>query len=252
MDKEKIDLEVYDKCVDASVALFMQYYCAAVSEDIHKEILEMQAEEKVFPETLDTRCRTAIKKENSIRKRRQYRKALTRVLCYVAAFAVVLLALTSILFLSVEAVRVPIINYYISRSDVYLEIGPSDAGYVDSAEQIDFSNPLNGLLPAEYSLTSLEVNPLGEVLAIYENRDNGKVFLAMDKLNSTKRIDVEGAQTIQEFQCLGHDVVLIENENVITVAWGNDTLDKTFLLRTSEFSADEVISIVSAFIEKLP
>ncbi len=251
MDKEKIDLEVYDKCVDASVALFMQYYCAAVSEDIHKEILEMQAEEKVFPETLDTRCRATIKKQNALSKRRKCVKSVVKGLRYVAVFAVVLLALSSVLFVSVEAIRVPIINFYIKTTDKYLEIGTSSATIDDPTVELDWDDPLAGFLAEDYSLLICDGDPLIQMIAAYENSSGSVVKLSMVPLKSTSRIDTEGAQSVQNCIVASCEATMVVKDNVILLAWDCEITGKRYILKADALNEQEILDIAEGIMRQV-
>lgn len=251
MDKEKIDLEVYDKCVDASVALFMQYYCAAVSEDIHKEILEMQAEEKVFPEALDTRCRATIKKKNALSKRRKCFKSVVKGLRYVAVFAVVLLALSSVLFVSVEAIRVPIINYYISTTDKYLEFGASSAVTTDPTVDLNWDDPLAGFLPKEYTLSVCDGDPLIQLIAAYENSSGSVVKLSIVPLKSTSRIDTEGAQSVQNCIVASCEATMVVKDNVILLAWDCEITGKRYILKADALNELEILDIAEGIMQQV-
>lgn len=251
MDKEKIDLEVYDKCVDASVALFMQYYCAAVSEDIHKEILEMQAEEKVFPETLDTRCRATIKKQNALSKRRKCFKSVVKGLRYVAVFAVVLLALSSVLFVSVEAIRVPIINYYISLNGKYLEIGSSDNLEDGPTTGINWEDPLAEFVPKEYVLSVRDDTSPGSLVAIYRNAQDGNIFFAVDPLSDSKQIDTENAQIVRKIQFYGSEGVLVVKNDLVTFAWGCEEQGKMFSITSTSLNEAEIITLAEEVMQQI-
>ena len=256
MDKEKIDLEVYDKCVDASVALFMQYYCAAVSEDIHKEILEMQAEEKVFPETLDTRCRATIKKQNALSKRRKCFKSVVKGLRYAAVFAVVLLALASTLFMTVEAVRAPIIKYYIALEKEYVEIGQKDDTEISTNQEsirgIDWKNPLAQFVPTGYILSVQNVDAEGTVLAIYDNvKNNSSILFMALSIDGVARVDAENAQEVREILIWDYEGILVKKDGVISVTWGDDVLQKAYSIAASELTEAEVIAIAENFMQKI-
>ena len=127
MDNRKIDQDVYERYVDATVALFMEYYSAERAEDMHNELSGNEKIEVELPAELDNRCRTLIKKEHARRKRKEHMKTAMKGLRFVACFAVIVLALASVLFVSVEAIRVPIINYYIKQNDIYWEFSSRNA-----------------------------------------------------------------------------------------------------------------------------
>lgn len=251
MDKRKINQDVYEKYVDASVALFMEYYCATLSEDIHQEIDKMKTENIEFPDALDARCRATIKKECATRKRKQCLKSCVKGLRYVASVAIVLLALASILFVSVEAIRVPIINYYISLGGEYLEIGVPSSTTPNQIKEINWKDPLDGLIPDDYNLFLRDENQLGVVIIIYSNQNDDYIHFSIDPLDAVTRIDTENAQKTCEFQCSGQNAVLVEKDGVITVAWGQESLGKSFSIRSSALTESEIIIIAESFIQKI-
>lgn len=251
MDRRKIDQNIHDHCLDACVALFMEYYCVALSENIRKELDVIQIETSDFPNELDTRCRTVIKKEYALRKRKKCIQSFAKGLRYVAGVCVVLLALGSVLFMSVEAIRVPIINYYISFNEKYLEIGPSSSINSNSTNKINWNDPLKGLIPDEYALTIQEKYSPENTVTIYKNANDDCVLFVSDSINSIKRIDSEGAQKVSELMCHGYPAVLIKKNEVITIVWGIEALGQSFSIRSSAFTESEMIALAEAFIEKI-
>lgn len=248
MDRRKIDQNIHDHCLDACVALFMEYYCVALSENIRKELDVIQIEASDFPNELDMRCRTAIKKEYALRRRRKHVQSFAKGLRYVAGVCIVLLALGSVLFMSVEAIRVPIINYYISLNEKYLEIGPLSSINTNSTDTIDWNDPLKGLIPPEYTLTMQEKNSLGNVVAIYQNTNGDRVHFRTSSINSIKRIDTEGAETIEQWQYLERNIILVIEENIITITWRDEQIGKTFTVIASALKKAEAIDITEKLI----
>lgn len=248
MDRRKIDQNIHDHCLDACVALFMEYYCVALSENIRKELDVIQIEASDFPNELDTRCRTAIKKEYALRKRKKCIQSFAKGLRYVAGVCVVLLALGSVLFMSVEAIRVPIINYYISLNEKYLEIGPLSSIKTNSTDMIDWNDPLKGLIPAEYALVLQDVDSQGSTVAIYENANGDSIFLASDPINSIKRVDTEGSETIEQWEYLDRNIILVLKENIITVTWRDEKIGRSLVITASALEKTEIIEITEKLI----
>lgn len=248
MDRRKIDRNIHDHCLDACVALFMEYYCVALSGNIRKELDVIQIEASDFPNELDTRCRTAIKKEYALRKRKKCIQSFAKGLRYVAGVCVVLLALGSVLFISVEAIRVPIINYYISLNEKYLEIGPSSSINSNSTNKINWNDPLKGLIPTEYALTTQDKDSIGNVVAIYQNINGDRVHFRTSPINSIKRIDTENAETIEQWEYLGRNVILVIKENIITVTWRDEQVGKTITVIATALKKAEVIDITEKMI----
>lgn len=251
MDKRKIDQDVYERYVDASVALFMECYCATLSEDIRRQVDQVQADDLAFPAALDDRCRSAIKKEYAVRKRKQSLKSIAKGLRYAASFAIVLLALASVLFISVEAIRVPIINYYIAQSDQYVEFTSRQQEAPDGLANINAEDPLAGLLPEGYELTKLENNLPKSIQAIYKNFDNDNISFFMKSSDAVVRMDSENTQMVKEIQVSGYAGLLIVKDGRTTVAWGYENEAKTFMLTSLELSETELINLAERFMQKI-
>lgn len=251
MDKRKIDQDVYERYVDASVALFMECYCATLSEDIHRQVDQVQADDLAFPAALDVRCRSAIKKEYAVRKRKQSLKSIAKGLRYAASFAVVLLALASVLFISVEAIRVPIINYYIAQSDQYVEFTSRQQEAPDGLANINAEDPLAGLLPEGYELASIDIMSPNHCMAIYKSSDNKSISFSIYPSETVVRIDSENSQTVKEIQVCGLNGILIVKDGRRTITWGFENDPKTFMLSSSELPEIELINLAECFMQKI-
>lgn len=251
MDKRKIDQDVYEKYVDASVALFMEYYCATLSEDIHQEIDKMKTENVEFPDALDARCRATIKKECTTHKRKQCLKSCVKGLRYVASVAIVLLALASILFVSVEAIRVPIINYYVTHSEKYVEFTARQPEAAEYIENINLEDPLAGLLPEGYKLAASDRKSPKHIVAIYKNSNGNSIYFSMNASETVIRVDAEDTQTVKAISIYGCDGILLLKDKMTTVTWGYESDIKTFMLASPELSEAELINLAERFMQNL-
>lgn len=251
MDKRKINQDVYEKYVDASVALFMEYYCATLSEDIHQEIDKMKTENIEFPDALDARCRATIKKECATRKRKQCLKLCVKGLRYIASVAIVLFALASVLFVSVEAIRVPIINYYISQNDQYLEFTSRQPERAGSIENINAEDPLVGLLPEGYNLIELENKLPKRIQAIYKSSGGDCLYFSIDTSATILRVDAEDTQAVKAINICGCDGVLVVKNRTTTITWRYENDEKTFMLASSELTETELVRLAKSFMQNL-
>ncbi len=251
---KNIDPAVYERYIDAATALFMEYYSSEMGESIRKEMEEGKIEPIAFPKDLDDRCRALIEKECTIRQRKNFWSGLATGLRYAASFAVILLAAASILFVSVEAVRIPIIDYYVERSEGYWVISegaPSSGIDNDAPETFDVSDPLAGLLPEEYQLVMLDGDSLDQLVAIYEKSPGNEVFFSTASSGSSAQIDSEGAQISQTHQIHGKDVVLIVEGTEVRLAWIHDELSTTFTLIATDMSSDDLLAIAEQLIKNI-
>ena len=252
MDNLKIDQEIYDRYVDASVALFMEYYCTSMSEDLRQKIEQMQASDAAFPETLDARCKRTIRKECAARKRRQFLKSAVKGLRYAAIFAVVLITLSSVLFLSVEAIRTPIINYYITLHGDRLEISHPQDPPLESPEPINWYDPLNGLLPSGFILEKVRYHADIDAVALYkDNANNRSVFFSISPLYAVINVDTENAQEIRDIRLNGHDCIFIQKNDTIAIVWIDEEGERVFIFVTQGLNEKEVADIATYFFARL-
>ena len=246
-----ISRDVYERYIDAATALFMEYYSRDMGENIRKEIEAEDTEAFTLPKELDDRCRELIKKECATRHRNNYWKSVVKGLRYVAAFAVILLAAASVLFVSVEAIRIPIISYYVENSEGYWELSSSDNGAEPEAVRFDVSDPLAGIVPKEYKLVVLDGESLNRLVAIYEKGPGSEIFFSAEDSNGNQQIDSEGAQISQTYQLYGKDVVLVIEDTTVRIAWVDADLSTTFTLIATDMSSDVLLDIAEQLINIL-
>ena len=118
-DKEK------QKDIDVTAAWLMKQYTLAV-----QEALQSETDDEEMPEELDKKCRELIKKEVKKQRYKQIAKKAGRFTCVAMLTVVMLFGVVGILFTTVEAVRAPIIRFFIAQKEDHLEI-------TDSGEEID-------------------------------------------------------------------------------------------------------------------
>lgn len=251
MNKPTIDNDVYERYVDATVALFMEYYSViSLPESIQEEFVDIN-NEFIFPTELDNRCRLLIKRECARYRLKRNIKNIGKGFQYIAACAVVMLSLCSLLFMTVEAVRIPIINYYIENFDGHWEIsGQEIADSPPNEDTIDMQNPLHGLIPEEYQLTVLEGDSLTDLNAIYENAAGKRVYLLGMPGDSWVAVDSENADLSQKCQINGCDAILVVKDGV-NLTWIHKESSIMLSLFSDGLTENEVISIAEQLIEKI-
>ena len=221
----------------------------AISENIRQELSIAPSEADEFPNELDTRCRAMIKKECALNKRRKHLQSFAKCLRYAASVVIVLLALSSILFVSVEAIRVPIINYYISLNEGHLEVGASDEMSKNQTINIDWSDPLARLIPNDYSLSVCDGDYSSQLVAIYDNPQNDSIFFSIDPADSTKKVDTEDAQKVEKCIVAGYEAVIVVKNNNTTLVWQYEAIGKTFLITANSLSEIEMIDIAESIMQ---
>lgn len=254
MNNHAVNTDAYEQYVDATVALFMEYYSAvSLPENIRAEFNEQENKDFVFPAALDDRCRRLIKRECSRYRLNHCIKTIGKGIRYVAIFAIVVLSLFSLLFMTVDAIRIPIINFYIEHFDGHWDIsGQEEPNLSTEDTAIDIQNPLAGLISEDFQLLVLEGDSLLELIAIYEDSNGNQIFFSSMAGENWMTIDTENAQHSQECEIGGYKaIVIVDNPNV-RILWFDESTSTTFSLVADEMSETEAVSIVEKIIYKLP
>ena len=245
MNKRAVNKDVYENYIDASVALFMEYYSVvSLSDNVQAELDAANCDEIQFPAQLDDRCRQLIKNRTAHYRRKQYLKACWKGLKYAAACVMVVLSLTSVLFMTVEAVRVPIINYYIEQCEGHWEI---DGGVNDDStkarEEIDLVNLLSDVLPEDYQLVIQKGDAIDNVTAIYENSDGKRFFCRTAPGYGWIAIDSENAQTSRQQQICGYDSITVVKDGTVNLTWIHSDLGIVFTIDADGMNEIEIATI---------
>lgn len=246
MDKQKIKT-AYDDYVDATVALFVECYSEACAERIHEEMTACSEENAAFPAALDKRCRELIKKEDAKRRRKQMWKTAKRISTSAAIVVLVMLALTSVLFATVEAVRIPIINYFIEQTEDYWKVASPENDNIDGGI-IDLKNPLADIVPDGYQISVVDGDSWVMLTAIYENAEMQTIFFSARPYVGTIVLDSEDAEVNQNCTVLGHEAILVKKNDCVNITWVNKNLNTVFTLVASQLAETEVLRMAENFI----
>ena len=240
MEKAKISEEVKEQYLDASVSMFMEQYAAL-------SYTETELVEGNFPEELDARCRTLIKREQEKHRRKQILRRAMRVCRSAAVLVLALLGLGGTLFLGVESIRLPLINKYIEWKGGYVEISSSQDEVVG---ELDLNDPLRHLLPDEFVLDTI-INQWhhGTLMAIYKS-PNANVNLFVEDINGVTQIDTEDA-VITEISVMGREVLMITEGDSRELHWVDEQQGLIFTLQAQNvsetFLADICTEVIMLF-----
>lgn len=235
---------LFDQYVDASVALFMEHYSSVLTDHVKTEI--MSSESVDVSDGLDQKCRTLIRKEFAKRKRKAFLKGVSKGLSYAAVLMVALLSLSSALFITVEAVRVPIINFFIEQGDGYWVITGEDedtSAHRDNQNKIVFdeADPLRDLLPEEFRLERyIELNT--GATAMYADELGNNAVLVLTRNSSALMIDTENAEYTKEISILDCKAILVKTEK-LSLVWLDSKRDVLYNLVVDSIDEEDLIEI---------
>ena len=244
MENPKLSDTAREQLEEAAVAVFMEQYVKALDAGIDKKVEECADEE--FPPELEKRCRALIEKEYAKSRNEKRRKGAMRILQRAAIVAVALLSLSSILFMTVEAFRLPVMNFFVEKTPRYWQMTANpDENTIPVT--YDPENPLDGILYDGFELTSLSGSvESGDLIAKYSLGDKaGMTLYVQDSLGSLQ-VDGEDA-VISDTQVAGHKAQLYVKGDSIRLAWLDENISRAFSICAVNVTEETVKYIAEAF-----
>lgn len=240
MENSKITDETRDKYVDATVAVFMDQYAAILDAGIDEELADTKHND--FPPELDARCRALIGKEFEKKEKLAFKQNITRVCRSAAVVAIALLSICSVLFVSVEAFRNPIIDFFIEKKNGYWEVSEENQENAVPAE-IDLNNPLAGIVPNNYKLVFIDNSwDIGRLIANYSDGAEAEVFFSVTPPEGAVQTDAENASAVS-FQLITHDAFFSVEGNEIRLTWVDEKESRIFTLCATNLSEETVLTM---------
>lgn len=248
MGKLQISDEARDKIEDATLAAFMEQYGIALDAGIDGLIEECADDE--FPSGLDKRLKDLIEKECTKERKKAHLKTFRKLIRSAAAVLVLLLCACSVLFMSVEAFRVPIINIFAENTNKYWEFS-ANPDYQYNVNTFNPEDPLEGIVPGDLSLVSLDGAWDERCLsALYSDNEKTSVLFSVFPSTGTTQIDTEDA-TAEIIDVMGYDATLSSEEDRIRIGWFEENNSCVFLLYTQNFTKSAAIDMVELIIQQM-
>lgn len=242
-DKRKQELvEQYD---DAAFALMMDEYAEEEGEKLLKEFEAAMAAGEVpdVPESLDERCRNSIKSEFAKRHRKT---KLTRFRHIAAKAAVVMLVLVGVAATtigSVDALRVPFLNFWVEHFERH-----STFAFDDSESPQSDRDLLSPLIPDDYQPIVVQEDDNGLSTLVYQNSNDQFIQFAVTLADGEFKYDSEDA-IYEELKLLNHRAYLLE-ENGYQMIWLDETNGLIYSVLATEFNRDEFVAFCQNIAEK--
>lgn len=244
MDNPKLSEAAREQLEEATVAVFMEQYAKVLDAGIDKKLEECADEE--FPPELEKRCRALIEKEYAKSKSEKRRKGVVRFLQRAAIVVVALLSLSSVLFMTVEAFRLPVMNFFVEKTDRYWQMtANSDENTIPATYNLE--NPLDGIIYDGFELTSLSGSvESGDLMAKYSDGSQAAITLLAQYSLGNLQVDGENAVVFDE-KVAGHDAHLYIEENTVRLAWLDENVSRAFSVYAVNVTEETVKYIAEAF-----
>jgi len=215
--REKL-LEEYE---EITMELLMDEYAEAEGEMLWKEF-QAAVEEGVvpdIPDDLDQKCRNTIRSASAKINRRVRFKQSLRSLSKVAVFTLVVFGVCSTLVLSVDALRIPVLNFFLRDSERYTVIALDEENQMVQTEFENIQKNIECLIPDEYSLTLEDISEHGTMQLIYQNGDNEFISLAVTSASGQLVMDTESAD-IERMKINEQDALFVDKDG-FHIVWMN-------------------------------
>lgn len=241
-----MDNDFQDKYMDAVLAMLMDEYAEAEAEVLLQKSKEEIPEEDV-PEELDKKCQALIRKKFAQKKRRQAFKVLGNISKRVAVFAIVLLGMFSALFLTVDAIRTPVINFYLKNMGNHsvLVFGRPEQQTTEEnmASRLANMDKLTALLPSGYSLIEGHFDEDGVGYAYFANNENSDIRLGIMNGNSLFAVDTEDCDKCERLSETDIEGYYIEKGDRNSVMWLDNSGSKIFTLASRALEKESLLQI---------
>lgn len=228
---------LYDRYADALTALVMEQYVSALAEALAAEDpapVEISAE-------LDARCRKSIKTGCVKVLCRHVGKKLLRGTSVAVIVFLLLCGVFAVLFSTVEAIRVPIVNFFIEIQ----EEEPEDSGSSPEADAAASGrNYLEGLAPADYELTEF-LDQDGTLYILYTNPAGKEICFNLFSKGDSLDSDSNDAATEALMIC-GCDATLLTKDGKQQVVWSRDEEACICRLEASAMCREDLIALAEA------
>lgn len=188
--------KIEDTWAEASLELLMDDYAEQSGEVLWQEF--QRDAECAMPENLDEACQDLIHTSfsKSIQKNRVKNistrlKQLAPQACKAAMIAFAMVGAMATLTLSVEAIRVPVLNFFLTQEERYTIIS-SGALQETPPETYNFSE-IKNILPSDYDIIYEQIHSNGLYVLRCEDQQGNRITVHVGNRNSQLYIDTEDA-----------------------------------------------------------
>jgi hypothetical protein len=240
--KQKL-LEQYD---DAAFALLMDEYAEEEGARLMAEFEAAQAAGQVpeMPQTLDEQCRRMIRRNSAKKRGKQAARRFGKVAVKAAVAVLVFLGLVTTVVMSVDALRIPVLNFIVEQYEKYSSLQlNNDAQNTDANLANEY---LLGLLPDDYYIISKTDDPIFKI-TMYENDIGDLVQFCITQTNGTYNIDTEDA-IVSEIVLGDYKAILLEEDGYQAI-WYDSANSIVYNFRATGFTKETFLNLCEQLAE---
>lgn len=223
---------------DAALGLLMEDYADTEGARVLQafEAASRQGEIVPLPEDVDAKCLQLIDRAYAKTRRQEAVSKLLRTTGAVLAAVLVLFSLASITVLSVEALRVPVLNFILSKTNRYTSL-QLNSGDTPSQAHDGIADLVAALIPSDYRLVN-QSDPDTDMLHLrYANEEGKLILVVVEPASAAILIDTENTQMI-EMEVGEHTAFLMQKDG-LHILWHDEEAALIYQVFADGLPADD-------------
>lgn len=245
---DKRRMELLEQYEDAVLALLMDQYAEEEGEHLLQEfaVAAQNGDIPEIPAELDEQCQKLIHTTFTKRKRIAWIKSLYRSAAKAAMFLLILLGISTATVLSVNALRVPVLNFLMAVNEKHGIVLFSD-DVDNTAKNSTVIEILDAHKPAGYISVIYQEDQDGFILAGYQNENGEILTFEITPSIGQMFLDTDDA-TYTSLDLCGYDALLIEKDGY-HIMWIDDKNAQAYTLYASSLDVDTFLALASKLAE---
>ncbi len=231
---------------EAALALLMEEYAETQGEGILQEYDAASARGEIepMPEALSDQCRQLIDRAYEKKKTRGICKRIAKAAAMAAVVAMALFGIATATVLSVEALRVPVLNFILDQGGKFAFV---NVGYSNPSREKQYKALLKTVqanAPKDYTLTETPATDKPTLLIKMLNSEDEMLVVCVSPESGQTKVDTEGA-VIEKVDLNGKTAYLIIEEGLYII-WHDDAKELILSVYAQNLSPDDFWKLVNA------
>lgn len=232
-----------DRMSDAALTLLMDEYAEA---DGIQLLSAFEKSETTMPETLDQATQKKIRKYN---RESEKSALLRRTVCRAAKIAAVFVILCSLsvnLILSVEAIRVPCLNFCIRVTDYFTEIQFSDKHSKDTPQNLPF-HPPEGYTSMVQTHNYDDFSTIRQDSVLFygfKHEDGSILSVESFPAEGSISLDTEASESVSFYMNGMKAIHILKNNGNQTIIWFDEHRERIYNAFCSNMDKDDFLTYV--------
>ena len=229
--------QLVDQYEDLIISFLLDEYAEADGARLLQEYekLDKDKELPIIPEALDEKCKKLINQSFAQQKRKLHMKRIGTFISKVAIVVLILLGLSTVTVLSVDAFRVPVLNFLMDQSGRYSTVVFENNANPDGIGEDSVVTRFEVNLPEGYRIIKHDITGMSDMITC-SNEHGHMLYLEITKTDSGLTVDTED-QGFQKTDFHGYEAVF-QDKNGYCLMWLDDNSQTVYTLYSSDLQID--------------